>query len=117
MVEGLKKNETETIENDKIIGNTDNSNTIELLKLNLLDKFSSAKTKSGDVCGGHALWANLVSPAKNTWSANEANTRKAQKAYKLEDKYQEAPYCLHNLAATGKNSRGIGLKKTLLAEG
>ncbi len=45
MDEGLKKNVTDTIENAKTIGNTDNSNTIELQKLNLHDKFTSAETK------------------------------------------------------------------------
>ncbi len=118
MVKDAMKNDKETVERDKIPENdNNNTNNLEMQKLNLLGKFKSAESKQGDVCGGQALWANLVSPAKTTWAAIEANTRKAQKAYKLEDKFQEGPYSLHNLAASGKNSRGVGLKQTLLAEG
>ncbi len=120
MTESSDKNEMKTIENntiDTISEKTDSINKNDMQKLNLMSKFTSVESKAGDICGGQALWANLVSPAKTTWSAIEATTRKAQKAYKLEDKFQEGPYSLHNLAATGKNSRGIGLKETLLAQG
>lgn len=110
------KNATELAESEQNNKNTVNS-AIDIEKLNLLDKFTSAESKPGDVCGGHALWANLVSPAKSTWTAIDANTRKAQTAYKLDDKFREGPYSLHNLAATGKNYKGTGLKETLLAEG
>ncbi len=117
MAEDSTKNDTVTVESEKKLENASNNNNLDLQRLNLIGKFTTAESKQGDVCGGQALWANLVSPAKTTWAAIEANTRKAQKAYKLEDKFQEGPYSLHNLAASGKNSRGVGLKQTLLAEG
>ncbi len=121
--EGMKTKESETTELDKELENHTGSD--KSIEQNLIHKFTtalaskdtSAESKPGDVCGGQALWANLVSPAKSTWTAIEANTRKAQKAYKLEDKFREGSYSLHNLAATGKNYKRMGLKETLLAEG
>ncbi len=117
--------DSETAECNKELENQIGSDN--RIEQNLINKFTnavaiankdmSAESKPGDVCGGQALWANLVSPAKSKWTVIETTTRKAQKAYKMEDKFREGPFSLHNLAATGKNYKSMGLKETLLAEG
>jgi hypothetical protein len=71
MVKDPTKNDKETVESNKTLENANNNNNLDMQRLNLIGKFKSAKSKQDGVCGGQALWANLVSPAKTTWTAIE----------------------------------------------
>ena len=78
--EGANKKDSFPAKNDKNTktpetGTEDSNFTAAgMAKFNLIDKFKSAASHQGEVCGGQVLWAHLVSPAKTTWTTLAATT-------------------------------------------
>lgn len=106
-------NESELVEIDMEPENgNENANGVE--HLNLLDKFT--EVAEVNLCGGSALWANLVSTAKDTWTAIDTSIRNAHNPYKKSDSLRKGPYSLDLILQQGNTLLGVAPDVFLFAD-
>ena len=92
-------------------------NDMRCLQLRDTLNASIAEVKLGDVCGGKLLWSHRVSPSNDTWITIDKRIKDSLTSYDMLDKFCEHDG-LHDMASTGKNSRGVsGNNMVLTAEG
>jgi hypothetical protein len=109
----MTNNTTKNLNPQNHIGN---NNGINLLRKCL--EAASLTKNMGDpkMCGGQALWNNLVSPEKTTWhSIQQPSIWKAQRLYSKNDMKRKGPYSLNKVAKTSKTFLGAPTDQYLLA--